>query len=160
MPNEVKGKLDGMFEKMAKALSRKQRISVNKAGMKPYKEEFTKNFKESFREGKGESILETLSEHATTGGRVELGFSKKGKKAYLARFHNDGWIPRNQYGGPYKYHPNRVGNEKGLDDSGLPMVPGKHFWEKTNSDASLKEKIRAREIRKYHQILDEKVKGG
>ena len=61
MPNEVKGNLDGMFEKMAKALSRKQRISVNKAGMKPYKEEFTKNFKESFREGKGESIAETLS---------------------------------------------------------------------------------------------------
>lgn len=32
-----------------------------------------------------------------------VGFSEAGRKAYLARFLNDGWDPRNQYGGPYQH---------------------------------------------------------
>ena len=150
MPNEVNGNLDEIFKRMAQGLTRKQRIAANQKAMEPYEAEFRRNFKTSMN-GHGDSILNTLAQNKTEGGAVELGFSKKGKKAYLARFQNDGWIPRNQYGGPYKVH------------GGLPMVPAKHFWEKTNEDAKhgeLNKIMTKRQINYFKQVMDGKVHGG
>ena len=50
-------------------------------------------------------MADTLVKNVNKDGSIEVGFSKKGNKAYIARFINDGWQSSNQYGGPYKYIP-------------------------------------------------------
>lgn len=146
MPNEVTGDLDKKLMKLAKGLTTKQRIATNKAGMEVYKNAFKENFNSTMKNGK--SILDTLTEDSSTGGMVSLGFSKEGKKAYLARFQNDGWIPRNQYGGPYKYHGE------------LPIVPGKHFWERTNENEAVMRAVASAEITEAKKHYDANVERG
>lgn len=146
MPNQITGNLDEKLMQLAKGLTTKQRIATNKAGMEVYRKAFEENFKSSMKHG--DSILETLTEDTSTGGTVSLGFSKKGKKAYLARFQNDGWIPRNQYGGPYKYHRE------------LPIVPGKHFWEKTNENQGVMKAVAEAEINEAKKNYDHNMRRG
>ena len=61
-------------------------------------------------------MADTLVKNVKKDGSIEVGFSKKGNKAYIARFINDGWQSHNQYGGPYKY------------------IPGEHYWESTEEE--------------------------
>ncbi len=147
MPNEVTGDLDKKLEAMANSLTRKRRVAINKAGMQTFREAFEGNFKRTMN-GHGDHILNTLTEDTTPGGAVGLGFSKKGKVAYLARFQNDGWIPRNQYGGPYKYHGT------------YPMVPGKHFWEDTIADQKVEKATAEREVQEAQKYIDRAARGG
>ena len=153
MPDGVEGHLDEIFERMAKGLSKTQRQKANQKAAELYKDALTKNFDNAMK-GHGESIIKTLTTHNNGGGGVEVGFSKEGKKGYLARFQNDGWIPKNQYGGPYTLH------------NGLPMVPGKHFWEETNREADVKHggalgKAMTNEQKAYYKhVMDKRVHGG
>lgn len=147
MASEVTGDLDKILERMANGLTRSQRIDVNKKGMEVYRQKFEENYNQSMN-GHGKSIIKTLTEDTTESGEVQLGFSKKGKKAYLARFHNDGWVPRNQYGGPYKYH------------GAMPMVPGRHFWEHTNNDQALQRQIATAEVKTAAKYMTRKAHGG
>lgn len=150
MPNEVQGRMDEVFDKMAKGMTRQQRIKANDKAMDLFEERFKENFLRSMN-NHGESILRALTREKTTGGTVAIGFSKQGKKAYLARFHNDGWVPRNQYGGPYPVHGSQ------------PMVYGKHFWENTEEEAKhgdLGKRMSEREIEYWKKIMDDKARGG
>lgn len=164
MPNQVSGNMDGILRRMANGFTRQQRISVNEAGMDAYESAFRTNFKNTMTNDKndGNSILQTLTREKTPGGAVAMGFSKQGKKAYLARFQNDGWIPRNQYGGPYAYHPERRynGGKPVEGEVELPMVTGKHFWEKTNNDQNVRREIGRHQARRVRVIMSSKIHGG
>lgn len=155
MPNEVHGDLAEKLQRMAE-MSFKDRVKINKAGMEPFRKAFVQNFNTSFKDGHGKSIISTLTEHTSPGGRVEIGFSKAGKKAYLARFQNDGWVPHNQYGGPYKYHPDRK-NSHAQSGVELPIVPGKHFWEHTYNDETVIAKITEAEVAYFERHLKDKA---
>lgn len=148
-----------ILRSMAETTSRKNRVKINRKGAKVFKEALHENYNVSMKHSADDDVIETLTTDTTTGGAVGVGFSKKGKKAYLARFQNDGWIPRNQYGGPYKYHPG--GADKSKDSSGgLPMVPGKHFWEKTAHDEGVDKSISEAEVKELDRLLRRAAGGG
>lgn len=146
-----------ILRSMADTVSRKNRVKINRKGAKVFKEALHNNYNVAMGHSKDDKIIETLTTDTTAGGAVGVGFSKKGRKAYLARFHNDGWIPRNQYGGPYKYHP---GGKDGDRSGGLPMVPGKHYWEKTAHDEGVDKSISEAEVKELNRLLRRAAGGG
>lgn len=124
MVSEIKNeaKFDAFLAKMSQKVTAKERSKINLAGMRV----FQKNLEDNIRQHQGrkesnttrrEKMINTLTTKTEPGGRVFIGFSKKGKKSYLARFMNDGWDSKNQYGGPYGHQP------------------GEHFWENTEKNA-------------------------
>lgn len=116
--------MDKKLAELGKAFTEKERFKINGKAMKPF-EAHLRNYLETNLEKReygrkeilsGEKhLLDTLETNKVPGGEVELGFTKKGKKAYIGRFLNDGWDVKNQYGGPYRH------------------VEGMHFWEETES---------------------------
>lgn len=44
MPNEVQGRMDEVFDKMAKGMTRQQRIKANDKAMDLFEERFKENF--------------------------------------------------------------------------------------------------------------------
>ena len=141
----VKGKTDDALDVLSKVGTPKERSKVNHAGMRV----FRKNLEDNIRNPdvgrkdsdimRREKMIDTLTTTTEGAGRVIIGFSKKGEKAYLARFMNDGWDSKNQYGGPYSHNP------------------GEHFWEKTENDDKTKEAV-SKVMRKIaKEILDERV---
>lgn len=70
-----------------------------------------------------QDLLDAIDYNKEHGGAVKVGFTRKSEKAYIGRFLNDGWDPRNQHGGPYQH------------------VEGEHFFEKSadDSDEAIKE---------------------
>lgn len=93
-------------------LTRDERRNVNKVGAKIYEtalRRFLADQKEKSKYKKvkpgTEHLADTVTYEIAGDGHYEIGFSKKGKKAYIARFLNDGWRPRNQYSGPYGVAP-------------------------------------------------------
>ncbi|QNQ83758.1 hypothetical protein FP435_04520 [Lactobacillus sp. PV037] len=126
MANEILNEvnMDKKLEELGKSFTEKERFEINGAAMKPF-EKHLRNFLQTNLKNNpygakqisnGEQhLLDTLKRNKVSGGEVELGFTKKGKKAYIGRFLNDGWDVKNQYGGPYRH------------------VEGMHFWEETES---------------------------
>ena len=97
---------DRFLEKMENGLDVAERRKVNHAGADVYKDSM-KQFLDSHRSNRvyldGQNHLaDTLTKQSEQNGAVDIGFSKAGKKAYIARFLNDGWESKNQYGGPYR----------------------------------------------------------
>lgn len=147
------------LRELGDAISRKGRIKANRKAANLFKEKLRENYNESMgrknnKTHSDDSVISTLTTDTTTGGAVGVGFSKKGKKAYLARFQNDGWIPRNGKGGPYMYHPDRNGHtSRGDDGPTLPMVPGLHFWEKTATNEDLEKQMIDIQIKELNRLL-------
>ncbi len=88
-------------------LTLSERRRVNRVGAKVYEQHmqsFLDNHKSSNEyEDDTQHLADTLTHEIREDGHYEIGFSKKGKKAYIARFLNDGWDVRNQHGGPYRH---------------------------------------------------------
>lgn len=106
MPNGIIGNnFDKFLEKADRGFTLSERKKVNKAGDKVY-EKAMQAFLDAhkrpivYKDGT-QHLADTLTHEIKEDGHYEIGFSKKGKKAYIARFLNDGWRPRNQFGGPY-----------------------------------------------------------
>lgn len=92
-------------------LTLQERRNVNRVGDKIYESAmnaFLKDHesKNNYTDGT-QHLADTLTHEIKEDGHYEIGFSKKGKKAYVARLLNDGWEPRNQYGGPYGHAPKK-----------------------------------------------------
>lgn len=124
MVSEIKNEhgFDEFLTRMSQRVTPKERSTINHAGMRVFKKKLEANIRE--HSGRKESntkrrekMISTLTTKTEPGGRVLIGFSKKGKKAYLARFMNDGWDSKNQYGGPYTHQP------------------GEHYWENTEGES-------------------------
>ena len=84
-----------------------ERRKINRAGAKVYEnhmKSFLDDHKSSneYRDGT-EHLADTLTHEIKEDGHYEIGFSKKGKKGYIARFLNDGWEAKNQHRGPYRH---------------------------------------------------------
>lgn len=108
----VNNNFDKFLAKAAQGFTLSERKKVNKAGDKVY-EEAMSNFLDQHKSdrtytGGTEHLADTLTHEIKEDGHYEIGFSKKGKKAYVARLLNDGWRPRNRYGGPYGEAPKGV----------------------------------------------------
>ena len=82
------------------------------------------------------NLVDAIDYNKEHGGAVQVGFTRKSEKAYIGRFLNDGWDPRNQHGGPYEH------------------VPGEHFFEKSTDNAS--EEIKRVEAESLRKVLKRK----
>lgn len=106
MPNGLIGdNFDKFLEHADKGFTLGERKKVNKVGDKAYEKAMQTFLDEhrrpvTYKDGT-QHLADTLTHEIKEDGHYEIGFSKKGKKAYIARFLNDGWRPRNQFGGPY-----------------------------------------------------------
>lgn len=107
MPNSgmTQDNFDKFLERADQGFTLSDRKKVNKVGDKVY-EKAMKSFLDAHRrhvtyKDGTQHLADTLTHEIKEDGHYEIGFSKKGKKAYIARFLNDGWRPRNQFGGPY-----------------------------------------------------------
>ena len=99
--------LDRFLNEHINGLTIQNRKKINKAGADVYMKNM-RSFLDQHRSNNSyisgqEHLADTLtSKNDLTNGQVDVGFSAKGKKAYIARLLNDGWESKNQYGGPYK----------------------------------------------------------
>lgn len=101
----IENNFDKFLEKADRGFTLGERKKVNKVGDKVY-EKVMQSFLDAHRrhviyKDGTQHLADTLTHEIKEDGHYEIGFSKKGKKAYIARFLNDGWRPRNQFGGPY-----------------------------------------------------------
>lgn len=105
----INDNFDKFLERVDQGFTLSERKKVNKVGDKVYEDAmdaFLKQHKRDVVYKNGtQHLADTLIHEIKEDGHYEIGFSKKGKKAYIARFLNDGWKPRNQYGGPYGIAP-------------------------------------------------------
>lgn len=81
-------------------------------------------------------LVKAIDYNKEHGGAVKVGFTRKSEKAYIGRFLNDGWDPRNQHGGPYQH------------------VPGEHFFERS-ADAS-DEAVKQQELEALKDVMKRK----
>lgn len=132
--------MDKALEALGKKFTEKEKWEINGKAILPFEKMLRKNienrnvpYRDPNYDPDRKALLATLETNNVRGGEVEVGFTKKGKKAYLGRFMNDGWDPRNQHGGPYKH------------------VEGEHFWERTDADAG--ESVKVAELNALRQVM-------
>ena len=98
--------LDKFLSEHINGLTIKNRKKIKTAGADVYMKNM-RSFLDQHRSSNNyisgqEHLAETLtSSNDQSNGQVDVGFSAKGKKAYVARLLNDGWESKNQHGGPY-----------------------------------------------------------
>ena len=151
------GNIDKVLRSIKGSLTGREAIRINTAGAEVYKKHLETNFLAHVRpdkpgeeptyhkDAKGipydskhnrEDMAKTIIvAHERFQTQVGVGFSTEGKLAYVGRFINDGWDPRNQYGGPFGH------------------VPGEFYFEKTEveSEGEVKEAM----ANKLNRILGE-----
>lgn len=141
MANEIlnEANMDKKLEELGKSFTEKERFEINGKAMKPfenhlrsYLESNLNKYPHTLKDGT-KHLVDTLAVNKVSGGEVEIGFTKKEKKAYIGRFLNDGWDVRNQYGGPYKH------------------VEGMHFWEETES--ATENKVKEEELKALKEVM-------
>lgn len=119
------GNIDRILASLRSSFTGREAIRINTAGAEVYKAVLKKNFLAHDRadtpggpithheDSKGiaydnkhnrDDMADTLIvAHERGQTSVGVGFSTEGKLAYIGRFINDGWDPRNQYGGPFPH---------------------------------------------------------
>lgn len=154
------GDMDKVLENLSKHITRNEAYKINKPAAQVFEKALKKNImngnqvrplRHSMSTPPGEhgkwdlynpdrtALINSLAINKEKDGAAKVGVTKKSKKAYIARFLNDGWSPRNQFGGPYK------------------PVPGEHFWEKTSDEVD--EEVRGAELKALKEYLYYKAKG-
>lgn len=150
------GNIDRVLKSLRSSLTGRQKIRINTAGAEVYKYYLTKNFlaydrpdengemkhydtpkyipydNQHDRRKMADTIIVAHERNKT---EVGVGFSTEGKLAYVGRFINDGWDPRNQFGGPY------------------PHVNGEFYFEKT--EVETEDAVKAAMADKLNRILGE-----
>lgn len=150
------GNIDKVLKSLRSSLTGRQKIRINTAGAEVYKYYLTQNFlaydrpdengkmkhydtpkyipydNQHDRRKMADTIIVAHERNKT---EVGVGFSTEGKLAYVGRFINDGWDPRNQFGGPY------------------PHVNGEFYFEKTEVEAE--DAVKAAMADKLNRILGE-----
>ena len=138
MPSRIENEaaFESILDKLAQGLDSKDRLRANKAGAKVFKDNLRQATPKSdtVYEHGTPHLRDAIVEEEFPTGRVEVGFSAKSGRGYIARFQNDGWVATDRNGKKHK------------------QVPGKHFWEKAELESkgkiqeavsdSLKESIR------------------
>ncbi|WP_297820007.1 hypothetical protein [uncultured Lactobacillus sp.] len=144
MASEIKNeaKFDQVIDKLAKGFNKADRVVVNQAGMSafmPILKAKVDTHRTSGQYGVGypDHMADTLVENVKHDGSIETGFSKEGKKAYIARFINDGWESYNQHGGPYRH------------------IAGEHYWEKSQEEAD--DAIKQAMIKTAREVMRKKM---
>lgn len=139
------GNMDEVLDKLSKGFSEKERWEINKPAADVFKKALAyhieigthhhpyRDSKYARKQANRKSIIDALATNKEHGGAVKVGITRKSKKAYIARFLNDGWTPRNQHGGPYE------------------PVAGEHFWE--NSIDSSDEAVKKAELEALRAVL-------
>lgn len=159
------GNMDSILDKLSQGFTEKERWEINKPAAQVYEKALkynlvhnlnpTRNSRMGFDEETGqpvelvkdrknggykrrdrEDLVNAIDYNKEHGGAVQVGFTRKSEKAYIGRFLNDGWDPRNQHGGPYEH------------------VPGEHFFEKSTDNAS--EEIKRVEAESLRKVLKRK----
>lgn len=157
--------MDSILDKLSQGFTEKERWEINKPAAQVYEKALkynlvhnlnpTRNSRMGFDEETGqpvelvkdrknggykrrdrEDLVNAIDYNKEHGGAVQVGFTRKSEKAYIGRFLNDGWDPRNQHGGPYEH------------------VPGEHFFEKSTDNAS--EEIKRVEAESLRKVLKRK----
>lgn len=156
------GNIDKVLRSIKSSLTGRESIRINTAGAEVYKKYLTENFlahNRPDREGEAptwhkdakgiaydskhnrEDMAKTIIvAHERFQTQVGVGFSTEGKLAYIGRFINDGWDPRNQFGGPF------------------PHVPGEFYFEKTEVEAE--DEVKEAMANKLNRILGEIARRG
>lgn len=141
---------DKVLADLSDGLTLEEHKRVNKVGDKIYEramQQFLDSHKSDRVYKKGtEHLADTLTHEIKDDGSYEIGFSKKGKKAYVARLLNDGWRPRNQHGGPY-----------GTAPKGKKWADWHDFI--TNIGRDHDEEMGMAMAQKASQIIDDKMRG-
>lgn len=142
--------MDDKLEELGRSFTSAEAWKINKAGIMPfynalkgyysvhrsakdYRGEWRRKNPDTRPRSPEKHLIDTLVINKEKDGSVATGFSKAGKKAYLARFLNDGWDVRNQYGGPYRH------------------VEGGHYWEKAEDETA--EQVKAGELEALKQVM-------
>lgn len=114
---------DHLLDDLADGFGREERFQANKAGAKKFVKIMKPKVPYRFNLRKGETahLRDSLINVEHANGSVDVGFTKKSMKGYVARIINDGWIPKPP-GGRAK-------------QSNYEPVAGKHFWEATQREA-------------------------
>lgn len=122
------GNMDSVLDKLSQEFTEAEKWEINKPAAEVFKKSLEYHINQGVHhrvyrnpyyqkmQANRKSIVKALAVNKEHGGAVKVGVTRKSKKAYIARFLNDGWIPRNQHGGPYE------------------PVAGEHFWENTEND--------------------------
>lgn len=90
----------------------------------------------SYKRRDRQDLIDAIDYNKERGGAVRVGFTRKSEKAYIGRFLNDGWDPRNQHGGPYQH------------------VEGEHFFEKSADSSD--EEIKKTELESLRKVIKRK----
>lgn len=159
------GNMDKVLDELSKGFDEKERWDINKPAAQVYEKALKYNLAHNLnptrngimvdnpkynredeyvrnRQGKGykkrdrQDLVDAIDYNKEHGGAVAVGFTRKSEKAYLGRFLNDGWDPRNQHGGPYTH------------------VPGEHFFEKSAESAD--EEVKRVEEESLRKVLKRK----
>lgn len=137
--------MDSALNALAKGFTEKERWIINGMAVAKFQKALKTNIEtknravpyrdENYKPNR-DKMLSTLEINREPGGEVEVGFTKKGKQAYLARFMNDGWDVRNGSGGPYTH------------------VEGEHFWERT--EVETKKEVKEAELNGLKRVMYER----
>ncbi|TLQ03647.1 phage tail protein [Pediococcus stilesii] len=142
MPNEIKNadSFESTLDALAEGFGRKERFEANEAGAEKFKSIMKPKVPVSVRVRKGEHVhlRDSLVTDEHANGAVDIGFTAKGQKGYIARFQNDGWDVKDRNG---KNHSH---------------IEGKHFWEETQREA--KGEVGKTVINSLRKSMDRKVK--
>lgn len=140
--------MDKAFDALGDKFTPAEKRKINREGIEPFYKTLRKNIEnrsvpyvqDEHRRYKPDrtKLLSTLDTNYTDDDGVEVGFTKKGKQAYLGRFMNDGWDVRNQHGGPWRH------------------VEGEHFWERTQSETSYK--VTKAEMKALKEVMNNRMR--
>ncbi|CCI81634.1 hypothetical protein [Lactobacillus hominis] len=135
---------DQKIDDLARGWTKMDRLVVNKAGMEAFKPILKSKIDQHRTTGKygvgyPDHMADTLVTNDKYDGSEEIGFSKEGKKAYIARFINDGWEEYNQHGGPYGHHE------------------GEHYWEKATDESE--KVVTAAMVKAAKEVMRRKLGG-
>lgn len=139
--------MDSILDKLSEGFTEKERWEINKPAAQVYEKALKYNLTHNLdltlngiskvdkdtgaavefvrdRENGGykrrdrSDLAKAIDYNKDHGGAVSVGFTRKSEKAYIGRFLNDGWDPRNQKGGPYGHVPGEHFFERSADGSG------------------------------------------
>lgn len=111
---ENEASFEAVLDRLSQGLTLAEITKANKAGADVFRDNLKEATPRSDTIYKDSTphLKDAIVEEISPSGRVEVGFSAKSQRGYIARFQNDGWVATDRNGRRHS------------------KVPGKHFWEK------------------------------